>query len=35
MSAPTHVEDQAGQGLYQSGLVEGIPAHGRGLGDDF
>jgi len=28
---PGSVQDQAGWGLVQPGLVEGVPAHGRGL----
>ncbi|KAJ7404675.1 hypothetical protein BTVI_71382 [Pitangus sulphuratus] len=29
---PGSVQDQAGQGLEQPDLLEGIPAHGRGVG---
>ena len=29
---PGSVHDQAGWGFEQPGLVEGVPAHGRGLG---
>jgi len=29
---PGSVQVQAGQGSEQPGLVEGVPAHGRGVG---
>ena len=29
---PGSVQGQDGQGFEQPGLVEGVPAHGRGLG---
>ena len=34
-SIPGRVQGQVGRGLEQPGLVEGVPAHGRGveLGD--
>ena len=34
MTAPSPgcVQGQAGRGLEHSGLVEGVPAHGRGVG---
>jgi len=30
-SLPGRVQGQAGQGFEQPGLVEGVPAHGRGV----
>jgi len=29
---PGSVQDQAGWGFEQPGLVEGVPAHGKGVG---
>ena len=29
---PGNVQGQVGRGFEQPGLVEGVPAHGRGLG---
>jgi len=30
-SLPGKVQDQVGQGFEQPGVVEGVPAHGRGV----
>jgi len=32
MPLPGSVQGQVGQGFEQPGLVEGVPAHGRGVG---
>ena len=34
MPLPGSVQGQVGWGFEQPGLVEGVPAHGRGLGLD-